>query len=119
MLLTRLYSHVLSIQPHPLTGAHFLKEHVMISLIEGWVRRFLVDGKRPHPHTSSSSSSTQSQPQDQEQIDLVDNYTLDPVKYCDQLLPIPGGASEEFKQTKGMFKCFSHIVSNLGKKKKK
>ncbi|GKA39821.1 hypothetical protein Tco_0732414 [Tanacetum coccineum] len=72
----------------------------MVPLTEGRVRRFLVDEKIPHPQTSSSSSSTQSQPQDQEQINPVDNYTLDPVEYYDQLLPIPGGASEEFKQTK-------------------
>ncbi|GJX03149.1 hypothetical protein Tco_0189065 [Tanacetum coccineum] len=119
MLLTRLYMQVLTIQPCPTIDAHLLTDHVMVPLTEGWVRRFLVDEKRPHPQTSSSSSSTQSQPQDQEQIDLVDNYTLDPIEYCDQLLPIPGGASEEFKQTKGMFKCFDHFLSNHGKKKKK
>ncbi|GKD82876.1 hypothetical protein Tco_1349715, partial [Tanacetum coccineum] len=73
----------------------------MVLLIEGRAHRFLVDGKRPHPQTSSSFSSSQSQSQDQEQINSSDNYTLDPVEYCNQLPPILGGASEEFKQTKG------------------
>ncbi|GJV86032.1 hypothetical protein Tco_1525930 [Tanacetum coccineum] len=62
MLLTRLYRHVLTIQPCPLTDAQFFIDHVMVPLTKGRVRRFLVDGKRPHPQTYSSSSSTQSQP---------------------------------------------------------
>ncbi|GKA60211.1 hypothetical protein Tco_0759618 [Tanacetum coccineum] len=58
MLLTRLYRHVQTIQPCPVTDAHFLTDHVMVPLTEGRVKRFMVDGKRPHPQTSSSSSST-------------------------------------------------------------
>ncbi|GJV97780.1 hypothetical protein Tco_1549357 [Tanacetum coccineum] len=118
MLLTRLYRHVLTIQPCHVTDAHYLVDHVMVLLIKGRGHRFLVDGKRPHPQTSSSSSSSQSQSQDQEQINPSDNYTIDLVEYCNQLPPIPGGASEEFKQTKGMFNCFDHFLPNLGKKKK-
>ncbi|GKB97844.1 hypothetical protein Tco_0983981 [Tanacetum coccineum] len=118
MLLTRLYRHVLTIQPCHVTNAHYLVDHVMVNLIEGRAHRFLIDGKRPHPQTSSSSSSSQSQSQEQEQINLIDNYTLNPIEYCNQLPPIPGGASKEFKQTKGMFKCFGHFLSNLEMKKK-
>ncbi|GJV38276.1 ribonuclease H-like domain-containing protein [Tanacetum coccineum] len=49
MLLTRLYRHVLTIQPCPLTDGHFLTTHVMVPLTEGHAKRILVDGKRPHP----------------------------------------------------------------------
>ncbi|GJX14324.1 hypothetical protein Tco_0206082 [Tanacetum coccineum] len=58
MLLTRLYRHVLTIQPCLIIDAHFLMTYVMIPLTEGRVKRFLVDGKRPHHQTSSSSSSS-------------------------------------------------------------
>ncbi|GKF53167.1 hypothetical protein Tco_0160077, partial [Tanacetum coccineum] len=34
--------------------------------------------------------------------DPVDNYTLNPITYLNQLPPIKGGESPEFKQTKGM-----------------
>ncbi|GJR11456.1 hypothetical protein Tco_0794108 [Tanacetum coccineum] len=119
MLLTRLHRHVLTIHPYPLTDAHLLTPHVMVPLTEGWVKRFLVDGKRPHPPTPtpSTSSSSQSPSQSQEQINPVDKYTLDPSEYCNQLPPIPG-ASEEYKQIKGMFKCLGYFLSNFGKKKK-
>ncbi|GJY30643.1 hypothetical protein Tco_0414138 [Tanacetum coccineum] len=73
-------------------------------------------GKGPHPQTHLESSSSPSPTQNQEEIDLVDNYTLDPIVYINQLPPIPEGESPEFKQTKGMFKCFSHFLFNLGKK---
>ncbi|GJV69279.1 hypothetical protein Tco_1484788 [Tanacetum coccineum] len=99
MLLTRLYSHVRTIQLCPIIDAHFLTVHVMVPLTEGRTKRFMVDEKRPHPQTSSSSFSTQSQPQDQEQIDPVDNFILNLVEYYDQLPPIPG-ASKEYKQTR-------------------
>ncbi|GKA77316.1 hypothetical protein Tco_0783777 [Tanacetum coccineum] len=56
-------------------------------------------------------------PPEEEENDPVNNYTLDPIPYIDQLPPIEGGESLEFKQTKGMFKCFGHFLSNLGKKK--
>ncbi|GJR12840.1 hypothetical protein Tco_0795492 [Tanacetum coccineum] len=78
----------------------------------------MVDRKRPHPQTSfGSSSSSPSPTPNQEENDTVDNYTLDPVEYINQLPPIEGGESPEFKQTKGMFKCFGHFLSNLEKKK--
>nr|GEY43095.1 hypothetical protein [Tanacetum cinerariifolium] len=49
MLLTRLYRHVLTIQPCPLTDGHFLTAYVMGSLTEVRMKRLLVDEKRPHP----------------------------------------------------------------------
>ncbi|GJW46339.1 hypothetical protein Tco_0077985 [Tanacetum coccineum] len=60
MLLTRLYRHVLAIQPCPLTNGHFLTAHDMVPLTDGWAKRFLVKGKRPHPQTFSYSSSSYS-----------------------------------------------------------
>ncbi|GJZ12224.1 hypothetical protein Tco_0547454 [Tanacetum coccineum] len=96
--------HVLTIQPYHTTDIHYLMDHVMVPLTGGGAQRFLVDGKGPHPKTSFGSSSSPSQTPTQEQVDLVDNYTLDPIEYHDQIPSIPGGASMEFKQTKGMFK---------------
>ncbi|GJZ60889.1 hypothetical protein Tco_0617026 [Tanacetum coccineum] len=86
-------------------------------MIAGCYILSLRDGKRSHSQTSSSSSLTHSQSHDQE-VDPVDNYELDPIEYYDQLPPIHE-ASNEFKQTKGMFKCLGHFLSNLGKNKKK
>ncbi|GKB30553.1 hypothetical protein Tco_0869954 [Tanacetum coccineum] len=117
MLLTRLYMHVLTMEPCPTTDAHYLVDHVMVPLTKGRAHRFMVDGKRSHPQTSSGSSSSQSLTPTQGEVDPVDNFTLDPIVFFDQLPPILRGASEEFKQTKGMLKCFGHFLSNLGKKK--
>ncbi|GJU81305.1 hypothetical protein Tco_1283670 [Tanacetum coccineum] len=90
----------------------------MIPLSERRVFRIMPDGKRPHPQTPTESSDSQSPtPHQNEEIDPVDNYTLDPIVYIDQLPPIQGGESMEFKQTKGLLKCFAHFLSNLGKKK--
>ncbi|GJS15734.1 hypothetical protein Tco_0410206 [Tanacetum coccineum] len=118
MLFTCLYRHVLTTQLIAITDAHCLVDHVMVPLTEELAHKFMVDGKRRHPQTSSGASSSQSLTLTQGEFDPVDNFTLDPVVYCDQLPPIPGGASEEFKQTKGMFKCFGHFLSNIGKKNK-
>ncbi|GJR43848.1 hypothetical protein Tco_1311951 [Tanacetum coccineum] len=112
MILTRLYRHVSTIQPCPLTDGHFIVNHVMVPLTKRRVERFMVDEKRPHPPTSFSSSS-----QSHDEIDPVDNYQLSPITYHNQLPPILG-ALEEFKQTKGMFKCIGHFLSNMGKKRK-
>ncbi|GJZ42196.1 hypothetical protein Tco_0589082 [Tanacetum coccineum] len=81
MLLTRLYRHVLTIQPFPTTNVHYLVDHVMVPITEGKTHRLIIDGKRPHPQTSSGSSSSPYPTSNQDQIDLVDNYTLDPVVY--------------------------------------
>ncbi|GJZ55256.1 hypothetical protein Tco_0610449 [Tanacetum coccineum] len=117
MLLTRLYRHVLTNQPYPTTNMHYLVDHIMVPLTEGRAHRIMVDGKRPHPQTSLGSLSSQSPTLTQREVDPMDNYTLDLVVYCDQLLPILGEGSPEFKQTKGMFKCLGHFLSNLRKKK--
>ncbi|GKA21129.1 hypothetical protein Tco_0701118 [Tanacetum coccineum] len=117
MLLTRLYSHVHTTHPIAITDIHFLADHVMIPLTEGPTHRIMVDGKRPYTQTSSGSSLSPSPTPNQKENDLVDNYTLDPVVYMNQLPPIPGGESPEFKQTKGMFKFFGLFLSNLEKKK--
>nr|GEY67323.1 putative reverse transcriptase domain-containing protein [Tanacetum cinerariifolium] len=69
--------------------------------------------------TSPSNSSELHSPtphQEEEENDPVNNYMLDLIIYIDQLPAIKGGESLEFKQTKGMFKCFGHFLSNLGKK---
>ncbi|GJS32352.1 hypothetical protein Tco_0530734 [Tanacetum coccineum] len=60
MLLTCLYRHVLTIQPCPVTNAHYLVDYVMVPLTEGQAHRFTVDGKRPRPQISSGSSSSKS-----------------------------------------------------------
>ncbi|GJS46129.1 putative reverse transcriptase domain-containing protein [Tanacetum coccineum] len=114
---THNFRHVLTIQPCSVTNTHYLVDHVMIPLTEGRAHRFMVDGKRPHPQTSSGSSSSPSPTLTQGEVYPVDNFTLDPVVYCDQLPPIAIRASKEFKQTKGMFKCLGHFLSTLGKKK--
>ncbi|GJU25015.1 hypothetical protein Tco_1163636 [Tanacetum coccineum] len=117
MLLTRLYRHVLSIHPYPTPNIHILVDHVRVPLTEGRANRIMIDVKRPHPQNPLKSSSSPSPTPNKEENDLVDNYTLDPVAYINQLSPIPGGESPEFKQTKRMFKCFGHFLSNLSKKK--
>ncbi|GKA70402.1 hypothetical protein Tco_0776466 [Tanacetum coccineum] len=116
MLLTRIYRHVHTTHPFAISDIHYLVDHVMIPLTEGKARRIMIDRKRPHPQTPSELSSPSHTP-NQEENDLIDNYTLDLVVYIKQLPPITGGESPEFKQTKGMFKCFGHFLSNLEKKK--
>nr|GEW07088.1 hypothetical protein [Tanacetum cinerariifolium] len=119
MLLTRLYKHVHTTHPFAISDIHYLVDHVMIPLTEGKTRRIMIDGKRPHPQTSSesSSSSSPSPTPNQEEINPVNNFTLDPIAYIEQLPPILRREAPEFKQTKGMFKLFGHFLSNLGKKK--
>ncbi|GKA72467.1 hypothetical protein Tco_0778683 [Tanacetum coccineum] len=80
----------------------------------------MPSGKRPRlpTPTSSESSETTSSSRQEEENDPVNNFTLDPIPYINQLQPIKGGESPEFKQTKGIFKCLGHFLSNLGKKKK-
>ncbi|GJR04467.1 hypothetical protein Tco_0527451 [Tanacetum coccineum] len=118
ILLSRLYEHVCTTYPLCSIGYSSSVDHVMIPLIEGKARRTMVDGKRPHPQTPSELSCEPSPaPHQDEENDSVDNYTLDPIVYINQLPPIQGGESLEFKQTKGILKCFGHFLSNLRKKK--
>ncbi|GKA32160.1 hypothetical protein Tco_0718527 [Tanacetum coccineum] len=104
MLLTRLYKHVRANHPYTMSNEFQLVDHVMIPLSNKRVFRFKTKGKRPRlptptPPTSESSSSSVNQ---EVSNDPVDNYTLDPIPYLNQLPPIEGGESPEFKQTKGM-----------------
>ncbi|GJT58810.1 hypothetical protein Tco_1002343 [Tanacetum coccineum] len=120
MLLTRLFEHVRVTHPHAFSDDLYLKDHVMIPLFEKRVFRIMLNGKRPcllTPTPSESSESPSSSSHQEEESDLVNNYTLDPTSYIDQLPPIEGGESLKFKQTKGMFKCLGHFLSNLGKNK--
>nr|GEX51639.1 hypothetical protein [Tanacetum cinerariifolium] len=80
------------------------------------VSEFKDKGKRPRllnptPSNYESSDSPSPTPHQRVENDLVNNYTLDPILYMNQLSPIKGGESLEFKQTKGMFKCLFHFLS--------
>ncbi|GKA77257.1 hypothetical protein Tco_0783718 [Tanacetum coccineum] len=121
MLLTRLYKHVRVNHPYALSNDFQLVDHVMIPLSNERVFRLKTKGKRPRlpTLTPSYSSSSESPPTNVNQgtsanqevpNDPVDNYTLDPIPYLNQLLPIEGGESLEFKQTKGLFKCLFHYL---------
>ncbi|GJR90698.1 hypothetical protein Tco_0214709 [Tanacetum coccineum] len=83
--------------------------HVMIPLSKKRVFRFKHEGKRPRlptstPSNSESFDSPSTNPHQGMVNDPVNNYTLDPIPYMNQLPPIKGGESPEFNQTKGMFK---------------
>ncbi|GJU30807.1 hypothetical protein Tco_1174396 [Tanacetum coccineum] len=120
MLLTRLFEHVRISYPYAITNIHYLVDHVMIPLFEKLVFKIMPKVKRPHPQTLTPTESSESPSpithQEEEENNPVDNYTLDPITYIDQLPLIKGGESPEIKQAKGMFKCFGHFLSNLGKK---
>ncbi|GJY73564.1 hypothetical protein Tco_0477995 [Tanacetum coccineum] len=110
MLLTQLFEHVRTNHPYTFSNELYLVDHVMIPLPDKRVYRFKDKGKRPRlptltPPDTKSSKSPSPTPHQNVENDLVDNYTLDPIPYMNQLLPIKGGESSEFKQTKGMFKC--------------
>ncbi|GKB61102.1 hypothetical protein Tco_0917288 [Tanacetum coccineum] len=89
------------------TGKHFNLAYYMVNRMH--VRVF-------YPHAFSEdlylvdqnhSESTSSSNHQEEENDPINNFTLDPIPYIDQLPPIEGGESPEFKQTKGMFKCLA------------
>ncbi|GKF14617.1 hypothetical protein Tco_0056079 [Tanacetum coccineum] len=111
MLLTRLYKHVRANHPYALSNDFQLVDHVMIPLSNKRVFCLKTKGKRPRLPTPSDFGSSESPPTNVNQgisanqevsNDPVDNYTLDPIPYLNQLPPIKGGESLEFKQTKGM-----------------
>ncbi|GJS95092.1 retrotransposon protein, putative, ty1-copia subclass [Tanacetum coccineum] len=115
MLLTRLYKHVWANHPYALSNDFQLVDHVMIPLSNKRVFRLKTKGKRPHlptltPSDYGSSESPLTNVNQEEPNDPVDNYTLDPIPYLNQLLPIKGGESLEFKQSKGLFKCLFHYL---------
>nr|GFC27311.1 hypothetical protein [Tanacetum cinerariifolium] len=112
MLLTRLFEHVCVNHPYSFSNELYLVDHVMIPLFEKRVFRFKFEGKRPRlptptPSNSESSDSPSLTPHQGVENDPVNNYTLDPILYMNQLPPVEGGESLEFKQTKGMFKSYS------------
>ncbi|GJS62113.1 hypothetical protein Tco_0656897 [Tanacetum coccineum] len=114
MLLTRLFEHVRVNHPYSFLNELYLGDHVMIPLSEKRVFRFKHEGQRPRlptPSNSESSDSPSPTPHQGMENDLVKNYTLDPIPYMNQLPPIKGGESLEFKQTKRMFKCLFHFLS--------
>ncbi|GJW12973.1 hypothetical protein Tco_0017106 [Tanacetum coccineum] len=122
MLLTRLIEHICVSHPHAFSDDLYLVDHVMIPLPERRVFRIMAGGKRPRLLTLTpykSSESTSSSSHQEEENNPVNNFTLDPIPYINQLSSIEGGESPKFKQTKGMFKCLGHFLSNLGKRNNK
>ncbi|GJZ50824.1 hypothetical protein Tco_0605339 [Tanacetum coccineum] len=127
-----LYSHEWSIaslqrslDPHPNLYPHPIEElslfnlvdHVMIPLSNKRKNHIKTKGKRPRlptPTPSNSSGSSQSPPNQGTSTnprgDPIDNNTLDPMAYLNQLSVIEGGESPEFKQTKGLFKCLFYFL---------
>nr|GEX81667.1 hypothetical protein [Tanacetum cinerariifolium] len=89
--------------------------HVMIPLSEKRDYHLKDNGKRPRiltltPLNTESSDSPSPTPHQNVKNDLVNNYTLDPISYMNQLPPIEGGVSPEFNQTKRMFKCLFNCL---------
>ncbi|GJU83690.1 hypothetical protein Tco_1286055 [Tanacetum coccineum] len=115
MLLTRLFKHVRVNHSYYLSNELYLVDHVMIPLSEKRVFRFKHEGKRPHlpTPTPSNSESSDSSPTPHQGIenDPMNNYTLDPIPYMNQLPPIEGEESPKFKQTKRVFKCLFYFLS--------
>ncbi|GKC15861.1 hypothetical protein Tco_1012643 [Tanacetum coccineum] len=119
MLLTRLFEHVRINHLYSFSNELYLVDHVMIPLSKKRFFQFKHEGKRPRhvmiptptsPNTESSNSPSLTPHQGVEN-DPVNNYTLDPIPYMNQLPPIKRGESLKFKQTKGMFKCLFHFLS--------
>nr|GEY86935.1 hypothetical protein [Tanacetum cinerariifolium] len=119
MLLTRLFEHVRTNHPYTFSNKLYLMDHVMIPLSKKRFYRFKDKGKRPRlptltPPDTESSESPSPTPHQNVENDPVNNHTFDRIPYMNQLPPIEGGESLEFKQTKGMFKC---LFNYLCKKK--
>ncbi|GJX06921.1 hypothetical protein Tco_0194853 [Tanacetum coccineum] len=115
MLLTWLFEHVRVNHPYSFSNELYLMDYMMIPLSEKKVFRFKDKGKRPRlptptPLDTESSDSPSPTPHQGVENDPVNNYTLDPIPYMNQLPPIEGGDSSEFKQTKRMFKCLFHFL---------
>lgn len=84
-----------------------LVDHVMVPLSDKRVSRIKSKGKRPHPPTSSSLSASSD--------DGLPDSRLPPLQYFKKL-PELEQESEEFKQTKGMFKCLGRFLTKKNKK---
>ncbi|GJU76972.1 hypothetical protein Tco_1274042 [Tanacetum coccineum] len=98
MLLTRLFEHVRVNHPYSFSNELYLVDHVMILLSEKRVFRFKHEGKRPRlptltPSNFESSDSPSPTPHQGMENDPVNNFTLDPIRYMNQLPPIEGGES--------------------------
>ncbi|GKC21812.1 hypothetical protein Tco_1023962 [Tanacetum coccineum] len=93
MLLTRLFVHVRVNHPYSFSNELYLVDHLMIPLSEKRVFRFKHEGKRPRlltptPSNSESSDSPSPTPHQGMENDPMNNYTLDPIPYMNQLPPI-------------------------------
>ncbi|GJZ91629.1 hypothetical protein Tco_0663556 [Tanacetum coccineum] len=102
MLLTRLFEHVRVNHPYSSSNELYLVDHVMIPLSEKRVFRLKHEGKRPRLTTltfsnSESSDSPSPTPHQGVENDPINNYTLYPIPYMNQLPPIEGGESSKFK----------------------
>jgi hypothetical protein len=108
MLLIRLFRHISPIPPTPrgLRLDYSLIPHTFVPLSDKRVSK--AQGKRPHPPTSSLSSTMS-------EDDKLPNSRLLPLEYLSQLPRIPK-ESEEYKKTKGMFKCLGRFLGKLNKK---
>nr|GEV82454.1 hypothetical protein [Tanacetum cinerariifolium] len=113
MLLTRLFKYVRFNQPYSLSNDFQLVDHVMISLSNRrvfWFKSKVTRPRLPTPTPFTLTSSDSPPPNQGVENDPVGNYTLDPIVDINQLPPIEGGESSEFKQTKGLFKCLFHYL---------
>ncbi|GJX96883.1 hypothetical protein Tco_0352681 [Tanacetum coccineum] len=111
MLLTRLYKHFWVNHPYALSKDFQLVDHVMIPLSNKRVFCLKTKGKRPCLPTptpfdsgfseSPSTNVNQGTSANQEVLnDPVDNYSLDPITYLNQLPPIKGGESSNSSKLK-------------------
>nr|GEU61604.1 hypothetical protein [Tanacetum cinerariifolium] len=97
MLLTQLVEHICVSHPHAFSDDIYLVDHVMIPFSERRVFRIMPGGKRPRlltpTHTPFGSSESTYFSYQGEENDLINNFTLDPIPYINQLPPIEGGES--------------------------
>ncbi|GJR68226.1 hypothetical protein Tco_0014291 [Tanacetum coccineum] len=110
--LTRLVEHVRVSHPHAFSDDLYLVDHVMIHLSERRVFRIMPGEKRPRlptptPTPSGSSESTSSYSHQEEEIDPVNNFTLDPISYINQLPPIK---EESYRNSSKPRECSSALV---------
>jgi hypothetical protein len=110
MLLTRLFRAISPIPPNDkgMCLDYSLVPHIFVPLSDK--RVFKAKGKRTRSPSPSSSSSS-----DMSNDNKLPNSKQPPLEYL-QELPVISNASEEFKQTKGIFKCFGRYLRKLNKK---
>ncbi|GJT52610.1 hypothetical protein Tco_0978767 [Tanacetum coccineum] len=98
MLLTRLFEHVRVNHWYSFSNELYLVDHMMMPLSNKRVFQFKHEGKRhrlptPTPSNFESSDSPSPTPHQGMENDPVNNFTLDPIPYMNQLPPIEGGES--------------------------